>query len=66
MAFTHAFRRFVAKHKPPPADLRHPHAAAMLKGKVPPEVAQERLGHSTIAITLDIYRMPEGYAGGCR
>ena len=27
----------------------------MLKNKVHPKVVQERLGHSTIAITMDIY-----------
>jgi integrase len=36
-------------------DLRHTHATAMLKNGVHPKVVQERLGHSTIAITMDIY-----------
>jgi integrase len=36
-------------------DLRHSHATQMLAAGVHPKVAQERLGHSTIAITLDIY-----------
>jgi integrase len=57
-SLTHAFKIFLAKHKLPRVrlhDLRHTHATAMLKGKVHPKVVQERLGHSTIAITLDIY-----------
>ena len=31
------------------------HATAMLKSRVHPKIVQERLGHSTIAITMDIY-----------
>ena len=36
-------------------DLRHTAATLMLKANVHPKVVSERLGHSTIAITLDIY-----------
>jgi integrase len=36
-------------------DLRHTHATAMLASGVHPKIAQERLGHSTIAITMDLY-----------
>lgn len=36
-------------------DLRDSHATQMPAAGVHPKVAQERLGHSTIAITLDIY-----------
>jgi integrase len=36
-------------------DLRHTHATLALQAGVHPKVVQERLGHSTIAITLDIY-----------
>jgi integrase len=36
-------------------DLRHTHASLMLRSGVHPKVVQERLGHSSIAITLDIY-----------
>jgi integrase len=36
-------------------DARHSHASIMLKAGVHPRIVQERLGHSTIAITLDIY-----------
>lgn len=36
-------------------DLRHTHASLMLKQGVHPKVVSERLGHSSIAITLDTY-----------
>lgn len=34
---------------------RHTHASLMLKQGVHPRVVQERLGHASIAITLDVY-----------
>ena len=36
-------------------DLRHTHAGIMLKMGVHPKVVQERIGHSSISITMDIY-----------
>jgi len=36
-------------------DARHTHASLMLKQGIHPKVVQERLGHSTISITLDTY-----------
>ena len=36
-------------------DLRHTHATQLLADGVHPKVAQERLGHSTITTTIDIY-----------
>ncbi|MFY9286915.1 MAG: site-specific integrase [Alphaproteobacteria bacterium] len=36
-------------------DLRHSHATQLLKEGVHPKIAQERLGHSTITTTLDLY-----------
>jgi integrase len=36
-------------------DLRHAHATHMLKSGVHPKVASERLGHSKVGITLDLY-----------
>ena len=36
-------------------DLRHSHATQLLLSGVHPKVAQERLGHSSISVTLDIY-----------
>jgi integrase len=34
---------------------RHSHASHMLASNVHPKIVQERLGHSSIAITIDIY-----------
>jgi integrase len=42
----------------PPTDikgLRHAHATALLKAGVHPKVVQERLGHSSISVTMDTY-----------
>ena len=36
-------------------DLRHTHATLLLKQGVHPKIVQERLGHSTISVTLDRY-----------
>jgi integrase len=56
-SLTHAFVKFVRQcglqirlH-----DLRHTHATHMLASGVHPKIAQERLGHSSIGITLDLY-----------
>ena len=35
--------------------LRHTHATQLLLAGIHPKVAQERLGHATVAMTLDIY-----------
>jgi integrase len=36
-------------------DLRHSHATALLTAGVHPKVAQERLGHHSISMTMDLY-----------
>lgn len=36
-------------------DLRHTHATLALQAGVHPKVVQERLGHATVSITLDVY-----------
>ncbi|HXE65354.1 MAG TPA: site-specific integrase [Bryobacteraceae bacterium] len=36
-------------------DLRHSHASQLLRQGVHPKIVQERLGHSGIAVTMDIY-----------
>jgi integrase len=56
---TNQFRRFLQQMKDLPQvrfhDLRHSHATQLLAGGVHPKIAQERLGHSSISITLDLY-----------
>ncbi len=58
-SLTHEFTRLVARFKDLPRvrfhDLRHSHATQMLLAGVHPKVAQERLGHSTITTTFDLY-----------
>ena len=53
-------RARLAAASPPPTrqelhDLCHTRATVALQAGVHPKVVQEHLGHSTIAITLDIY-----------
>jgi integrase len=36
-------------------DARHSHASLLLKAGIPAKVVQERLGHSSIATTMDLY-----------
>lgn len=55
---THAFKKIVRKAGMPHVrfhDLRHTHASLMLKLGVHPKIVSERLGHSSIGITLDTY-----------
>ena len=55
---THGFKKIVRKlglgdvrfH-----DLRHTHATVLAKQGVHPKVVQERLGHSKISTTMDLY-----------
>lgn len=57
-SLTHEFARFIAGSKLPRIrfhDLRHSHATHLLASGVHPKIAQERLGHATVAITLDLY-----------
>jgi len=57
-SLTHAFVIFLRKQGLPRVrlhDLRHSHATHMLASGVHPKIAQERLGHSSVAITLDLY-----------
>ena len=58
-SLTHEFTVLIAKQKDLPRvrfhDLRHSHATQLLSAGVHPKIAQERLGHSTISITMDLY-----------
>ncbi|ABB16028.1 site-specific integrase [Carboxydothermus hydrogenoformans] len=56
--FSHQFSDFLKKHGLPDIrlhDLRHTNATLMLKSNIPAKIASSRLGHSTVAITLDLY-----------
>jgi integrase len=56
---THQWHLLLAKHKVLPRirfhDLRHAHATHMLSSGVHPKIASERLGHSKVGITMDLY-----------
>ncbi len=57
-SITHEWMRLLGKTELPRIrfhDLRHTHATQLLAAGVHPKVASERLGHSTIGITLDLY-----------
>jgi integrase len=58
VSLTHEWTRLLAKTSLPRIrfhDLRHSHATQLLAAGVHPKIASERLGHSTIGITLDLY-----------
>jgi integrase len=58
-SLTHEFTRRVGRINGFPRvtfhGLRHANASLLLKAGAHPKVVQERLGHSTIAITMDLY-----------
>jgi integrase len=57
-AFTKLFQRYLAQAGLPRVrlhDLRHTHATLLLQRGVPAKMVQERLGHSSITMTLDLY-----------
>jgi len=57
-SLSRAFRKFMRRHKLPQIrlhDLRHSHATHLLAEGTHPKIAQERLGHSSVGITLDLY-----------
>jgi integrase len=59
LSLTYEFSRFIKRlkdfHRVRFHDLRHSHATQLLASGVHPKVAMERLGHSTITTTLDLY-----------
>jgi integrase len=66
-SLTHVVSAFLKEWGMTLHGLRHSHASHMLASNVHPKIVQERLGHSSIAITLDIYshlmpNMQEGAA----
>ena len=57
-SFSHTFAKVLKKNSLTHIrfhDLRHINATLMLKNNIPAKIASERLGHSTIGITLDLY-----------
>jgi integrase len=57
-SLTHAFVKFIRRNGLRQVrlhDLRHTHATAMLSEGVHPKIAQERLGHSSVSVTIDLY-----------
>lgn len=57
----HGVERFNRQHKDLSVPrisfhgLRHTHASHLFAAGIPPKVVQERLGHATLAITMDLY-----------
>ena len=54
-SLTHVVSAFLKEWKVTLHKLRHSHASHMLANNIHPKIVQERLGHSSIAITMDIY-----------
>jgi integrase len=57
-AVSNMFTRFIEQAGLPKIrfhDLRHTHATLLLEMKKNPKIVAERLGHSTVATTLDVY-----------
>jgi integrase len=58
-ALTYEFARFMGRLKELPRvrfhDLRHSHATQLRASGIHPKVASERLGRTSIRITLDLY-----------
>jgi len=56
--FSHKFSNGLKKAELPHIrfhDLRHTNATLMLKANIPAKIASQRLGHSNIGITMDLY-----------
>jgi integrase len=57
-SLTHEWQKLVSRRKLRSVrfhDLRHAHATHLLASGVHPKIASERLGHSSVGITLDLY-----------
>jgi len=54
-SLTHVVSAFLKEWKVTLHGLRHSHASHMLASNIHPKIVQERLGHSSIAITMDTY-----------
>ena len=54
-SLTHVVSAFLKEWGMTLHGLRHSHASHMLGSSIHPKIVQERLGNSSIAITMDIY-----------
>jgi integrase len=58
-SLSHAFTKFMHQHPELKRirlhDLRHTCATHMLASGIHPKIAQERLGHSSVSVTIDLY-----------
>ena len=57
-AWKNKWKRFLEKEELNPIrfhDLRHSNATALIEMGIDPKTVQQRMGHSTIAVTMDIY-----------
>jgi integrase len=54
-SLTHVVSAFLKEWRVTLHGLRHSHASHLLASNVHPKIVQERFGHSSIAITMDIY-----------
>ncbi len=58
-SFSQAFERLITKLDLPRIrlhDLRHTHATLLLKAGIPVKVVSERLGHASVAFTMQVYQ----------
>jgi integrase len=56
--FSHKFNDLLTKNELPVVrfhDLRHSHASLLVKLGIQPKIISDRLGHSNISITMDLY-----------
>ena len=66
--FTSAWRKLAVRLKLTLRfhDLRHSHAAQLLRLRIHAKIVSERLGHSTVGLTLDTYFHVLGFELRCR
>jgi integrase len=67
-SLTNVVSAFLKEWKVTLHGLRHSHASHMLASNIHPKIVQERLGHSSIAIPMDILQSPDAEHAGrsCR
>jgi integrase len=67
-SLTNVVSAFLKEWKVTLHGLRHSHSSHMLASNIHPKIVQERLGHSSIAIPMDILQSPDAEHAGrsCR